>query len=124
LLAAWSGEQMDEALKDDDISHLMIRVLQKQDSKPEWLSSSDFLRLLERELGFGARSGDWGKSARAFSAALMKNEPAYRMRYGLEVRNNPHTKNREFRLNPSADLLERIRSLKPAPVPSPQSVSF
>ncbi len=111
LLTAWDDEQSSAAMEDDDVGQLFTYVLRNPDFKPAWLPSSEFKDLLVRTGRMKQVSmGLWvNKAPKTLATTLVRNEGAYAMRYGLEIQTDKHTKNRVFRLNPSPELLARVR---------------
>jgi hypothetical protein len=111
ILTAWVGEQAASAMEDDDIGQVMVEILRNPDFKPTWLSSGEFKSLLVSTGNLKRVSMDgWStRSPKTLATILVRNMESYTARFGLEQDFDRHTKNRTFRLNPSASLLADIR---------------
>jgi len=102
LLESWLDEQMDSSMEDDDVSQAIVYALRKPDFKPTWLSASDFKNLLTNVAANNRLSMGWWatREAKTLSTKLRRNGAIYKRRFGLQIDQDPHTKNHTFRLNP------------------------
>jgi hypothetical protein len=98
ILEAWDADQHDAALNNDDLSEALTKWMSQSDWKPRTMFAGELNDAL-RSLGYGSDSS-WKSSPRALSTKLDKTQASYKLRFGLVIDIDKHTKTSTFTFNP------------------------
>jgi energy-coupling factor transporter ATP-binding protein EcfA2 len=112
LLRNWNADQLEDALKGDDLSTYLQEWMTRADWCERELTSAELSSALKP---LTASSIDWKNetswkgNARSLSVALHKSEESYAVRFGLTIRKDSRTRGSIFCFHPTASQLALLR---------------
>ena len=109
LLVSWNSEQLEGALKNDDVSEAIHDWITKDGWTPKMLTASEVSNELARQI-MGENS--WKGNAKALSSILQKSQESFAHRFGLIVGEDKHTHKTTFLFNPTEAQMSLLRAGK------------